>query len=179
MVDAEPIQVNTFDHILPLCKLVSNVTELPILMNEDVIMRSLFHMVRRSGRDRNGRNLLHIACMLLKTNVMPTVRLLLQTGADGGAVDHNGESPLHILAKRDGDWINTTARLLLDTGAHLDRVNREGKTAADILSERMGYDGRGYMDGSICPTGVKRTSRSYPASALELCTAMKANTKIY
>jgi len=71
---------------------------------------------------------------------LPTIRFLLDSGADPTTVDVNGNAPLHVLA-----WFHLSdvkkgvavaAGLLFKHGAHLCQANNSRKTAADVWDDR-------------------------------------------
>ena len=76
-------------------------------------------------------------------DVAATVRLLLEAGANVGALDGNGSTALHPAASNG--WL-TVIQLLADRGTPLDVVNRNGATALALATPRT--TGRGGTLGS-------------------------------
>jgi len=121
---------------------------LPQMVLDEESMDGLGQLVRRKRKNSSERTLLHWACENPKgINLLKTVRLLLQLGADPNAGDKEGNSPLHSLAQLNRELIDPTARLLLEKGAHLDRVNKSGKTSADLWLEKHGSRKRRLDEG--------------------------------
>lgn len=70
---------------------------------------------------------------------LPSVRLLLEVGADPNAKLRGGPSTLHIVAQfvGKGETKSPLAELLLEYGAHIDHANVIGQqTPLDVWKER-------------------------------------------
>ena len=79
-------------------------------------MDALGQLVRRKRKNSSERTLLHLACENPKgINLLETVRLLLQLGANPNAGDKKENGPLHSLVQLKREMIDPTARLLLDS----------------------------------------------------------------
>lgn len=76
-------------------------------------------------------------------DVVATVRLLLEAGANVRTLDGNGSTALHPAASNG--W-TTVIQLLADRGTPLDVVNKNGRTALELATPRA--TGRGGMLGS-------------------------------
>jgi len=135
-IDDHRLDSNTFQ-IFRFIALMADL--LPQIVLDRESMDALGQLVRRKRENSSGRTLLHLACDNPKgINLLETVRLLLQLGADPNAGDKEGNGPLHSLVKQNREQIDPTAHLLLEKGAHLDRVNKSGKTAVDLWLAKHG-----------------------------------------
>ncbi len=102
-------------------------------------------MVRLNPRFRDGRTLLHL-CVDSSTQVdnfhtsdvvrfpsAPAARLLVEAGADVGAMDNERNTPLHCIVRykrvvHDFYTLHNIISLLIESGAHTDVVNLDGQT---------------------------------------------------
>lgn len=107
------------------------------------------------ARDLSGRTALHVAVsglhralmqrkMTRARGVVDSVSLLIQVGANPGAVDHRDRTPLHVLAaipiqdKLDDtcqSLLIRTADMLLKAGAPLAKQDRKGYTVLQLLAQ--------------------------------------------
>lgn len=90
----------------------------------------------------HGFNLLLRVCQKkFDSSLLPTVRLLLEVGADPNAKTNRGHSPLHLIAAwmGNGELGSPIADLLLENGAHLDSPNILQDTPLDNWKKTRYY----------------------------------------
>jgi len=119
-------------HMYLLLKLFGFLAGLPREILDSDVRKSLRQLVLQNNLGENRRTLLHMAC---EAEDLPTIRLLLLSGANANAADKDGNGPLHVLADQqygDEDVIESAAILLLEDGAQPERTNNAGETAADV-----------------------------------------------
>ena len=129
------------------------------------IRHSLYRLVRRDGRDHNGRNLLLIAAQKsVDSALFPTVRLLVEVGADPDAVDVMWNSAMHLVARRALEPLDSpTVNLLLQAETHHDRRNIQRRTALEVYYDRTGQNLRQDMMptwGLIVPSLACQSART-------------------
>jgi len=120
-------------HMNLLLRFFAFLAGLPYEILTPVIRQPLRQLVLKNKFGENRQTLLHMAC---EAEDLPTIRLLLLSGANPNAADKDGNVPLHLLADQsqygDDDVIQSAAHLLLEYGAQLERTNEAGETPADI-----------------------------------------------
>ena len=104
--------------------------------------RNIADDLLNAGADVNIPNLdgetpLMLVCLEEDSDLSNLVEIMLENGAETGAVDKNGNTPLHYAAKNYRETMGTElAGLLFEFGdPRPDTVNNEGKTALEIATE--------------------------------------------
>ncbi len=136
-------------------------------------------------RDREGRNVLHLAVLVSQPNP-DLLRVLMDAGASPASINNSGETPLH-LAARVGHL--PTIRLLLERHAPVNAASKQGRTALHHAAEGGKYDVCQHLiqSGAVVdiadaegwtPLLVSIALWKYPAAQVLLASGASANARL-